>query len=159
TALKDENSNIRRSAADALGDIGIDAKSAIAELTKIFLDKNEAICIRYRTMKSLAKIGNKEAVSVLKRYSRIYYYLREYEPGCECPLCRGSARSLRNRKTKILNEKVPVICRIPVIKNILKNWKCFDKKPDNSPQSRRSKSSSDTVKPRKNCSDCRDEQQ
>ncbi|BAY86865.1 HEAT domain protein repeat-containing protein [Calothrix parasitica NIES-267] len=125
TALKDENFNVIRGAAGALGQIGIKEKDEVGQLSKIFLDKNENICSRYHTIKLLRKIDSEEANTVIKNNKRIADYIYDnvshwcihsYIP----PIPSGR---FRDGTSDHLRNKPPVMCRIPVIKNLLA-WKC-----------------------------------
>ncbi|MEH1849289.1 MAG: HEAT repeat domain-containing protein, partial [Nostoc sp.] len=60
-ALQDEDSSVRRSAADALGEIGNEA--AVSALIKALQDENSFV--RWRAADALEKIGNEAAVSAL----------------------------------------------------------------------------------------------
>ena len=121
TALKDENFYVIRGAADALGQIGIKEKYEVGQLSKIFLDKNENICSRYHTIKLLRKIDSEEANTVIKNHKRIADYIyNNTSRWCIHPPVRSVPGPVLRDE---LRKKPPVMCRIPVIKNLLA-WKC-----------------------------------
>ena len=127
TALKDENYDVIRGAAGALGQIGIKEKDEVGQLSKILLDKNENICSRYHTIELLRKIDSEEANTVIKNNKRIADYIYDnVSDWCIHPYIPPIASGrFREGTSDHLRNKPPVMCRIPVINNLLA-WKCSD---------------------------------
>ncbi len=145
-ALKDKDFMVRSSATDALGKIGKKSKSTTIELINALQHENENV--RIGTANALGKIGYraKDALPTLKKVSSqdINFHVivsaniaiskidshkiprpsKLYEAHSPTPQIRQAFTDY--------NEKPLVICKIPVIKNIL--WKCpknsINKKPN-----------------------------
>jgi len=129
TALKDMDWSLRFGATRALGQIGVEARDAVPELTEVFLDRNENIRIRSEAMTALKNIASSEAISVLNRYKKetenIYDLLaKNKETFCFPEKFRekGFTNSVKMATMKSTS-KSPAMCKIRVIKSLLR-WKC-----------------------------------
>ena len=124
-ALNDKYAGFKYGAVLALGEIGADAKDAVPELTKIFLDRNEDIWIRDEAIKALKKIASSEAILVLERYKETTDAISHWVAGHPnlgiCVL--DPARPVREATTNYVSTRPPAICRIRAIRAVLR-WKC-----------------------------------
>jgi HEAT repeat protein len=128
-ALQDRDSSVRSGAADALGQIGSEAKDAVPELTKVFLNTNEDREVRYEAINALENIASDQAISVLKTYRetadaikrlrRWGFRLTSFHSVPPLAL----AYRVRDATTTYVSANPPVMCRIPVIRAVLR-WKC-----------------------------------
>ena len=107
-----------------MGKIGIKEKDAVHQLSKILLDKNENICSRYHAVELLQIADSEEATTVIKQNKgTINYIYKNFSTACIIELPGVPAPPLRKGTLDHLRKKPPVMCRIPVIKNLLA-WKC-----------------------------------
>jgi HEAT repeat protein len=124
-ALNDKYVGFKYAAVLALGGIGADAKDAVPELTKIFLDRNEDIRMRDEAIKTLKKIASSEAISVLERYreitDNISHWVTQHPDLHICVLDPPSP--VRQATTNYVSTRPPAICRIRAIRAVLR-WKC-----------------------------------
>ena len=172
-ALESKDENLRIISIAALGEIDTNA-AALPYLTKSLKDSSKDV--RVVTAYYLGKIG-KDAVPVLTTALKDEnsYVRRSAADALEriVPDCTNCVYNfvplLRKHTLFYLRNKPPVMCRIPVINNLLA-WKCSDAnfsegtsldsspKPENLPQLMQGESSPDTQKPCKNCSNSQDKQ-
>lgn len=129
TALKDMDWNLRFGATRALGQIGVEARDAVPELTEVFLDRNENIRIRSGAMTALENIASEEALSVLNIYKEeadniSYLLAQKKETFCFSKewTDKGFTNSVKMATTQSTS-KPPAMCKIRVIRSILR-WKC-----------------------------------
>ncbi|AFZ22074.1 HEAT repeat domain-containing protein [Allocoleopsis franciscana] len=124
-ALNDKYVGFKYGAVVALGEIGADAKDAVPELTKIFLDRNEDIWMRDEAIKSLKKINSSEAISIVERYRKttdeISHWVAQHPNLGIC--VQDPAPPVREATTAYVSARPPAICRIRAIRAVLR-WKC-----------------------------------
>ena len=108
-ALKDTNNDVRAGAAYALGKIGADAISAVPALITARKDRGSNDRVRADVGLALREIREDYADKCI--ISR------------RCPIPRSDAPVVRKRTTAYLSNNTPFMCKISIIKALLR-WKC-----------------------------------
>ncbi len=112
--LKDPDSNIRAAAADTLGQIGTDAEFAVPYLTTALKDPYSRV--RLAATNALKKIKQAALISELNKKRYYTFTCVGSTVGQSCAVSEMIAHIL-------VKNNPPVMCRIPLIKALLK-WKC-----------------------------------